>query len=59
MALGTLTSKSALMLANIQQISYMAFRRADGNNDAGQPAVLWLASYVGDGAPRARSTSRR
>jgi hypothetical protein len=38
------------MLANIQQLSYMAFRRADGNNDAGQPAVLWLANYVGDGA---------
>jgi hypothetical protein len=50
MALGTLTSKSALMLPNIQQISYMAFRRADGNNDAGQPAVLQLASYVGDGS---------
>jgi hypothetical protein len=50
MALGTLTSKSALMLPNIEQISYMAFRRADGNNDAGQPAVLQLASYVGDGS---------
>jgi hypothetical protein len=48
-ARGTITGKNALHSAGFQQIAYIAFRKADGNNDAGQSRVLATTSYTGDG----------
>lgn len=48
--LGTMTSKSGIYLSTCSQIAYAAFRRADGQSDPGQPRVLQLASYTGDGS---------
>lgn len=48
-ARGTITSKSALHVSALEQIAYIAFRKADGNNDPGQQRVLATTSYTGDG----------
>lgn len=51
-AAGTITAKSALMsvLSTAAQISYLALRKDDGSADIGLPAVMWLATYIGDGS---------
>jgi hypothetical protein len=48
--LGTLTSRSAFHVVNLDQVAYALFRRHDGNADAGEASVLALSSYVGDGS---------
>ena len=50
-AAGTLTAKAALLalLPAGTQIGYLALRRDDGSGDAGVPAAMQMATYVGDG----------
>jgi len=47
---GTVTYKSGFTATNLPQATFALWRRHDGNNDPGEPGVLWLLSYIGDGS---------
>jgi hypothetical protein len=47
---GSLVARAGLLTAQFADYPYIAFRRADGNNAAGQAGVMAMGSYVGDGA---------
>jgi hypothetical protein len=50
MAQGLITTKAALhSIMSGNPMAYMLWRRADGNNDPGQPGVVALASWTGAG----------
>lgn len=51
MAAGAVTLRSTFILLNtLSQIALACWRRSDGNDDAGEAAVMSIGSYVGDGA---------
>ena len=49
-AAGSLTWKSGIVNpSTLDQLSFIGFRRADGNADANQAAVMSVGTYTGDG----------
>lgn len=52
LALGKLVTKSAFhgLSGTLGSAVYSCWRRSDGNDDPGEPAVVAIGSYVGDGS---------
>ena len=47
---GSLIARAGLLTTQFADYPYIAFRRADGNNDPGQAGVMAMGTYVGDGS---------
>lgn len=47
---GSITTQAAFHALALTGTGYLCFRRHDGNNDPGEPSVLALANWTGDGS---------
>jgi len=47
---GNLVVKAGFVNADFDQLSFLGFRRHDGNNDPNEHKVMFMGSYTGDGS---------